>query len=242
MVGEGRRNDLKLVKEIIRYLKRVDGTATQGELCATVGINSKTAEKWLTIFQLIKKECPVFGYGKVGRYRVISTGPFTGSRSEVAATIKHFFSERGIEASTYQEELIKAISMGTTDFEHVEPRLESRKIEDGDEFRNKYLIKGKRASDYIEKRETNMNLQDLRKGLKGAVTEGTNGFEHVKTKTDASKRKAVLHCDKCGVEQELPVHCGDQMRLEKAEFICSECGLKTPVSTHCGESMKIMIK
>ena len=64
-----------------------------------------------------------------------------------------------------------------------------------------------------------------------------DSLEHVETKEIHSKRKVVLKCAKCDVEQDFPVceECGEQMTLEGDKLVC--CDKEIPVPTHHEEAM-----
>ncbi|MHA1110877.1 MAG: hypothetical protein ACTSRE_07215 [Promethearchaeota archaeon] len=66
-----RRNDRELVEQMINHLSGTKLVTTEGELASALNINSETANKWLELFLLIKKNCPDFRYKKLGRYRII---------------------------------------------------------------------------------------------------------------------------------------------------------------------------
>ncbi|MFW9930179.1 MAG: hypothetical protein ACFFD1_12365 [Candidatus Thorarchaeota archaeon] len=67
-----RRNDAKLVTEMVDYLKnlRVE-SLSQGDLCSSMNINSETASKWLNIILFLKENVPNFTIEKFGRYTII---------------------------------------------------------------------------------------------------------------------------------------------------------------------------
>lgn len=72
MARRERRTDQDLVKELIEYLKEATGTVSRGKLCKALGINPDTAEKWLEIGILFRKECPAFEYNKADHLGIIS--------------------------------------------------------------------------------------------------------------------------------------------------------------------------
>ena len=50
---------------------------------------------------------------------------------------------------------------------------------------------------------------------------------------------AKLVCEKCGNEQAVPMHCGQEMHQEGDELVCwmgKGCGHQ-PMNEHCGQSM-----
>ncbi|MHA1521280.1 MAG: hypothetical protein ACTSRK_13935 [Promethearchaeota archaeon] len=66
-----RRSDKELIEQMLEFLNGIKLVTTEGKLAAALNINSETANKWLEIFLLIKKNCPDFQYKKTGRYRII---------------------------------------------------------------------------------------------------------------------------------------------------------------------------
>ncbi|MFX0093418.1 MAG: hypothetical protein ACFFBD_16825 [Candidatus Hodarchaeota archaeon] len=245
----GRRKDWDIVEEIVRYIQDVAkaglGTITQGDLCSKVGINSETAEKWLTLLQFIRTECPIFRYGKAGRYRIISTAIFPDS--EVADIIKQLYLERGINASEFKAELLNAVTAGTRDFDQVETRI-GNQIKDGLAFNPKFrdvFLQSKGTDESKEETEADIDakakqLLELKEDLQ-ATFKSTAGLKHIEPKKSEHIQKAVLYCDLCGTEQSLPGHCGDIMTFEKTQFVCSFCSETTPVPRHCNEIMKIKL-
>ncbi|MBK5114793.1 MAG: hypothetical protein KGD59_15015 [Candidatus Heimdallarchaeota archaeon] len=85
-----RRSDRELIEHMLTYLNDIKTVATEGELAAALKINSETANKWIEIFQLIKKNCPEFQYKKIGRYRLIDKVGLGGLAQEISEVeLKH---------------------------------------------------------------------------------------------------------------------------------------------------------
>lgn len=93
-----------------------------------------------------------------------------------------------------------------------------------------------------EKNPSKNDLAEVKDEFIDKATSGTAGLEHIETEIRTSERKAVMRCDKCGVEQDMPVHCGEPMNLEETGFVCSDCSEKVPLPVHCDEPMKLVIK
>ena len=79
-----RRSDRELVEEMLSYLNEIKVISTEGELATVLNINSETANKWLELFLLIKKNCPDFNYKKLGRFRIIDMVDLGGLAQEIS--------------------------------------------------------------------------------------------------------------------------------------------------------------
>lgn len=93
-----------------------------------------------------------------------------------------------------------------------------------------------------ESEERDELKKEMHEEAKEKIAKGTEGFKHVETKVLTTEHRTVLRCEKCGQEDEFPVHCLEIMSHEEKEFVCTECGHKEPISVHCGEPMKVVIK
>jgi hypothetical protein len=53
---------------------------------------------------------------------------------------------------------------------------------------------------------------------------------------------AMLKCDICGETQEVPMHCGEAMKVEGDKLVCcmgSECG-EEDIPIHCDQPMSLV--
>ena len=65
-----------------------------------------------------------------------------------------------------------------------------------------------------------------------------------KIKKEEVKKMGVLKCVECGVEQDLPMHCGQPMHLEDNQLVCwmgPNCGIQL-IPDHHRKQMKIIKK
>jgi hypothetical protein len=69
---------------MLSYLNEIKVVSTEGELVNALKINSETANKWLELFLLIKKNCPDFNYKKLGRFRIIDMVDLGGLAQEIS--------------------------------------------------------------------------------------------------------------------------------------------------------------
>ncbi len=56
------------------------------------------------------------------------------------------------------------------------------------------------------------------------------------------KSMSKLKCSKCGVEQELPTHCGKPMHKEGDQLVChmgAHCGTQS-IPEHCNQQMNFV--
>ena len=61
-------------------------------------------------------------------------------------------------------------------------------------------------------------------------------------KKEDDKKMGKLKCPECGLEQELPKHCGRPMHKEGNQLVCwmgPSCGVQ-PIPKHHGKPMKVM--
>jgi len=53
---------------------------------------------------------------------------------------------------------------------------------------------------------------------------------------------AMLRCDVCGETQDVPMHCGEAMKIEGDKLVCcmgSECG-EEDIPIHCDQPMSLV--
>jgi len=61
-------------------------------------------------------------------------------------------------------------------------------------------------------------------------------------KKEVDKKMGKLKCVECGVEQELPMHCGEPMHSEGDQLVCwmgASCGAQ-PIPEHHGKPMEVI--
>ncbi len=67
-------------------------------------------------------------------------------------------------------------------------------------------------------------------------------IEKIEIKKEIDKEMGILKCTECGVEQDLPMHCGKPMHKEGDQLVCwmgAGCGAQ-PISEHCGKLMDVI--
>jgi Cu+-exporting ATPase len=75
------------------------------------------------------------------------------------------------------------------------------------------------------------------------IEEKDENHHHVKEKEVESKMSA-LKCVQCGIEQEVPMHCGQAMHKEGNQLVCwmgASCGAQ-PIPEHHGKPMELVEK
>jgi hypothetical protein len=117
-----RRSDRELVEHLLEYLNSIKTISTEGELAAALSINSETANKWLELLILIKRNCPDFQYKKVGRYRIIDMVGLEGLAQEISQVdLKKFKAER--YSTTRLQTRYRATRFGTLNNIHHDLRM-----------------------------------------------------------------------------------------------------------------------
>jgi hypothetical protein len=61
-------------------------------------------------------------------------------------------------------------------------------------------------------------------------------------KNEVEKKMGKLKCSECGLEKELPMHCGKPMHKEGNELVCwmgTSCGVQ-PIPEHHGKPMEVI--
>ncbi|MFW9914339.1 MAG: hypothetical protein ACFFGZ_01915 [Candidatus Thorarchaeota archaeon] len=236
----GRRNDQDLVEAIVNYLKTRKGVVTQGQLCSTVGINSKTAEKWLAILHFVLTECPKFTFGKAGRYGVVSVVDY-----EDLTRIRTLDEARQrVEPGSLQSELtsvFKDEKKGLAPVEASETRHRTTPASSVLEPTNNLAMKFTKAGpDFLPKFKQEL----AEKTSQGLESPTLTEEDYQRVIVISEKVKPVLRCSKCGEEQSYPSHCGEPMELTETEFVCTfrdHCGEHIPIPRHCGQRMAIVI-
>ena len=64
----------------------------------------------------------------------------------------------------------------------------------------------------------------------------------IKQKKEDDKQVGKLKCVDCGIEQEIPVHCGQAMHKEGDRLVCwmgAGCGAQ-PIPEHHGKQMEVI--
>ncbi len=73
------------------------------------------------------------------------------------------------------------------------------------------------------------------------ISEKNDKIEEIQKKED-DKKMGKLKCIECGIEQELPMHCGQPMHKEGNQLVCwmgASCGAQ-PIPEHHGKPMEIV--
>lgn len=233
----GRRKDLELVKAMISYLEGKIGVVTQGQLCATIGINSETAEKWLKILHLVKNQCPYFAIGKAGRFSIIS---IFGEDDDPAKETPKKLDRLGSDLSTFKAELEGNIVEGTAGLEKVSPADMRHQTSSASSIQG---IEGSRLHD----KGYSTFFKDFKEEMAEKMAEGLQEVSQADLKHRGSiiapieKVKVRLRCVECEAEQGWPVHCGEPMECEEMAFSCLICGDRKQAMTHCSRPMAIIV-
>ncbi|MHA1214828.1 MAG: hypothetical protein ACTSR2_09610 [Candidatus Hodarchaeales archaeon] len=119
-----RRTDYQIIEEITSYLGNVTGLITIQDLCNKMGINVKTAQKWMKIIQIIKTQCPNFQYQVSEKGSYIIRPYFEGPEEEIQVKLHQLLSKHGIEVSELRKEIVTVLS---SKFERMIP-VESYKV------------------------------------------------------------------------------------------------------------------
>jgi len=67
-------------------------------------------------------------------------------------------------------------------------------------------------------------------------------FKSIKEEKEVDKKMSKLKCVECGLEQDLPMHCGQPMHKEGAELVCwmgASCGAQS-IPEHHGKAMELV--
>ncbi|MHA1883609.1 MAG: heavy metal translocating P-type ATPase [Promethearchaeota archaeon] len=73
-------------------------------------------------------------------------------------------------------------------------------------------------------------------------SEKTEEINDKKIKKEEVKKMGMLKCAECGLEQDLPMHCGQAMHLEGDQLVCwmgASCGSQ-PIPEHHGKPMEVI--
>ncbi|MHA2233656.1 MAG: hypothetical protein ACXAB4_14330 [Candidatus Hodarchaeales archaeon] len=233
----GRRSDLELVETMISYLGGKIGVVTQGQLCATMRINSETAEKWLKILQLVKNQCPYFTIGKAGRFGIIS---IFGEEDDPAKETPKKLDRLGSDLSTFKAELEGNIVEGTAGLEKVSPADLKHQTSPASSIHG---IEGSRLHD----KGYSTFFKDFKEEMAEKMSEGLQEVSKADLRHRGSivapieKVRVCLRCVECEAEQGWPVHCGEPMEFEEMAFSCLICGDQKPAITHCNKPMAIIV-
>jgi len=139
------------------------------------------------------------------------------------------------------------------DFNHIDPKLMQKGIIEEDLVIDPVCgMKGK-AEDWIEYEYNGMKYYFCNQSC---VTEfKLNPERYIKAKSDThtlkekinnkkevDKKMGKLVCEECGLEQEIPMHCGKPMHKEGNQLVCwmgSSCGAQ-PIPEHHGKPMSLV--
>jgi hypothetical protein len=238
LVEMGRRNDHDLVEAIVSYLKTKKGVVTQGQLCSTVGINSKTAEKWLAILHFVLTECPKFTVGKAGRYGVVSVVDY-----EDLTRIRTLDEARQrVEPGSLQSELTSVFEdekkgLAPVEASEIRHRTASSVLEPETDLA---MIFGKAGPGFLRK----LKQELAEKMVQGLESPTLTEEDYQRVIVLSEKVKPVLRCSECRNERSYPGHCGEPMELTETEFVCTfrdRCGERIPIPSHCGQPMVVVI-
>ncbi|MGB5911886.1 MAG: heavy metal translocating P-type ATPase [Promethearchaeia archaeon] len=139
------------------------------------------------------------------------------------------------------------------DFEHADPKLMHKGIIEDDLVIDPVCgMKGK-AEDWIEYEYNGMKyyfcnqscVTEFKLNPEMYIKAGIDAHtlkEKINNKKEVDKKMGKLVCEECGLEQEIPMHCGKSMHKEGNQLVCwmgSSCG-EQPIPEHHGKPMNLV--
>ncbi|MHA1973489.1 MAG: hypothetical protein ACTSW1_10875 [Candidatus Hodarchaeales archaeon] len=192
-----RRTDYQILGDITKFILNAKGLVTLKDLCNEVGINTKTAQKWMKIIQIAKTQCPNFQYQVTEKESYVIRPYFDGPEEEIQIRLHRLLAEYGIEVSELRKEIVDRLSSkiektGLIERHKVATALpEDVMIELKKEIAE---VVGEKVEGVVVKRQAPIeatiapdSLQELKEELVQAIQQGRKGLTPVKEKKPKEK-------------------------------------------------------